>query len=80
VSAAFFSVPYAASPVGPNRFREPQPVEAWEGERDATRPGPSAPYKTPEFPGVDIVPLVGSGSGVGGDYLTLNIWAPEKCG
>jgi para-nitrobenzyl esterase len=74
----FFSVPYAAPPVGPNRFREPQPVHAWEGERDATCPGPSAPYKTPVFPGIDIVPLVGNGSGTGGDYLTLNIWAPEN--
>jgi para-nitrobenzyl esterase len=72
----FFSVPYAAPPVGKNRFRKPQPVEAWDGLRDATRPGPCAPHLIRDFPAIDIVPLVGTGSLEGGDYLTLNVWAP----
>jgi para-nitrobenzyl esterase len=38
----FLGVPYAAPPVGANRFREPQPVASWEGVRDATKPGPSS--------------------------------------
>jgi para-nitrobenzyl esterase len=29
-----------------------------------------------DFPEVDVVPLVGTGGLEGGDYLTLNIWAP----
>src|SRR5258708_27260209 len=74
----FFGVPYAAPPVGENRFREPQPVEPWQGLRDATRAGSSAPYKIPDFPQIDIVPLVGPGGSGGEDYLGLNIWAPEK--
>ena len=73
----FLAVPYAAPPVGANRFREPQPVEAWPGVLDALEPGASAPYKTPDFPKLDIVPLVGRGRGDGEDYLTVHIWAPE---
>ena len=35
----FLGVPYAAPPVGANRFKVPQPVAPWDGERDATAPG-----------------------------------------
>lgn len=74
---SFLGIPYAAPPVGENRFREPQPREPWEGVLDCTRAGPSAPYEIPEFPGIDIVPLVGPGGGRETDYLRLNIWAPK---
>ena len=73
----FLGVPYAAPPIGANRFREPQPVEPWNGVRDATRPGPCAPHKIRPFPQLDVFSLVGHGGMEGGDYLTLNIWAPE---
>ena len=74
----FLSIPYAAPPVGENRFKEPQPVPQWTGERDATRAGPNAPHRIKDFPAIDVVPLVGTGSEGGEDYLTLNIWAPEQ--
>ena len=74
----FLGVPYAAPPVGPNRFKEPQPAIVWRGERDATEPGPCAPHRLKDFPAIDIVPLVGTGGEGGEDYLTLNIWAPEN--
>ncbi len=73
----FLSIPYAAPPVGENRFREPQPVITWTGERDTSEAGPSAPHRIKDFPAIDVVPLVGTGSEGGEDYLTLNIWAPE---
>lgn len=73
----FLGVPYAAPPVGANRFKEPQPVTPWQGERDATDPGPSAPHRLKDFPAIDVIPLVGTGGEGGEDYLTLNIWAPE---
>ena len=34
--AVFRNVPFAAVPFGPNRFLPPQPVEPWDGVRDAT--------------------------------------------
>ncbi|MCP3728821.1 carboxylesterase family protein [Sphingomonas sp. MG17] len=73
----FLGIPYAAPPVGTNRFAVPQPVQPWPGVRDATVPGPSAPQRTPTLPALDIVPLVGDGGTRGDDHLTLNIWAPQ---
>jgi len=74
----FLGIPYAAAPTGENRFREPQPREPWPGILDCTNAGPSAPYEIPEFPGIDIVPLVGPGGGRDQDYLRLNVWAPRE--
>lgn len=73
----FFGVPYAAPPVGPNRFAAPQPVAPWAGVRDASRRGPCAPHKVGEFPQLDVQSLVGDSAELGDDYLTLNLWAPQ---
>ncbi|MDI9915234.1 carboxylesterase/lipase family protein [Rhodococcus sp. IEGM 1379] len=37
------AIPYAAPPVGPLRFRAPQPVEPWQGIRSAAEFGSPAP-------------------------------------
>ena len=74
----FFGVPYAAPPVGPNRFAAPRPATPWSGIREATDVGPSAPHKIPPFPAIEVTPLVGDGGTRGDDYLTLNIWAPSS--
>lgn len=74
---SFLGVPYAEPPVGKARFCEPEPRKAWSGVLDCTKPGPCAPHLIRDFPAIDVVPLVGTGSLEGGDYLRLNVWAPE---
>jgi para-nitrobenzyl esterase len=75
---AFLSIPYAAPPIGCRRFRCPEPPDPWIGIRDATKAGPCAPHKIRDFPQIDVEPLVGKGGLDGGDYLTLNVWAPSE--
>jgi para-nitrobenzyl esterase len=71
---AFLGIPYAAPPFGPHRMRPPQPVQAWEGERDAVEFGPTVPKGDypPQyaklFPEV-VIP--------GEDCLNLNVWTPD---
>lgn len=71
---AFTGVRFAAPPFGVNRLRPPQPVEPWDGVRDALTFGPKPP-QVAYPPGIaeGIPELVGSGE----DCLTLNIWTPH---
>lgn len=73
----FLSVPYAAPVSGRGRFERPSPVSAWEGIRDATVSGPTAPQPDrSRFGTLDVNPFFAPGWVHGDDYLTLNIWAP----
>ncbi|MDH7975884.1 carboxylesterase family protein [Sphingomonas sp. AR_OL41] len=72
----FLGIPYAAPPVGQRRFAEPQSVAPWDGVRDGTIPGPNAPQRIRDVPGIAVRALVGNGWSEGDDYLTLNIWRP----
>ena len=74
----FFSLPYAAPITQERRFREPQPVEKWQGIRDATRPGPCAPQSPLREAEIDLDRLMGVPGPSGPDYLTLNLHAPLK--
>jgi len=71
--ARFLGIPYAAAPFGPNRLQPPRPVQAWPGERDATRFGATAPQG--EYPLYlrEILPEVVV---AGEECLNLNVWAP----
>lgn len=69
----FLGIPYAAAPFGDNRFRAPQPVQAWDDERDATAFGATSPQLP--YPGT-IGELLGSVRIEGDEILTANVWAP----
>src|ERR1041385_4673840 len=72
----FLGVPFAAPPVGALRFRSPQPAAAWQGERDATKPGP-APIQSL---GGAAAWLYESAEPQGEDCLYLNVWTPGLSG
>jgi para-nitrobenzyl esterase len=71
----FKGIPFAAPPFGPNRLRPPQPVEPWNGIRDALTAGPMPP-QLPYPPPWDV--LIPEWATVGEDCLNLNIWTPSK--
>ncbi|MFI6415892.1 carboxylesterase/lipase family protein [Streptomyces sp. NPDC050842] len=71
--AAFLGIPYAQAPVGALRFRVPEPAAPWEGVREATAFGPTAP-KRPYAPPLDA--LLPDPDVEGDDCLNLNVWAP----
>ncbi|RYF13578.1 MAG: carboxylesterase [Oxalobacteraceae bacterium] len=77
-SEAFLGIPFAAPPVGGNRWRAPQPPARWQGTREATVFGPSCPQ-----------PVAKAGFGpwtheyvvqnqVNEDCLSLNVWRPAN--
>lgn len=75
--ARFVGVPYAAAPFGDARFAPPAPHPGWSGERDATRPGATAP-QAPYGGGLEqVLPSV---EVPGDEILNLNVWAPEAPG
>ncbi|MFB5762815.1 carboxylesterase/lipase family protein [Paenibacillus medicaginis] len=68
-------IPFAQPPVGPLRFRAPQPPQAWEGIRDASQFGPVCPQPQKSAEGI-----FGSRTGQPApseDCLYLNVWAPK---
>jgi para-nitrobenzyl esterase len=64
-------VPFAAPPVGALRWREPQPVQPWEGVRKADAFAPACLQMGVSMPG-EVPPSVSE------DCLYLNIWTPAK--
>ena len=77
----FRGIPFAAPPVGKNRWRAPQPCENWEGVRDCLE---FAPISVQNPPGVgaeniytrewNMIPDIPMGE----DCLYLNVWTPAK--
>ena len=76
----FRGIPFAAPPVGENRWRAPQPCENWEGVRDASRFAPISVQDTPGL-GTDIYCRewhVDPETPMNEDCLYLNIWTNAK--
>jgi para-nitrobenzyl esterase len=69
---SFKGIPFAAPPVGPLRWRPPQPVTSWLGVRPAGSYGPDC-MQVP-FPS-DAAPL---GVKPAEDCLYLNVWVPAE--
>jgi para-nitrobenzyl esterase len=67
----FRGIPYAAPPVGPLRFRAPEPPRPWHGVRDGRTPGPTAPQ---------ILGLMREVPAQSEDCLQLNVWTPALSG
>ena len=72
--ASYLGIPYAAPPVGPAAFAAPAPAAAWDGVRDASEYGPTAPQSL--YPG-PIAALLDNVIADGDDYLNLNVWTPD---
>lgn len=66
----FLGVPYGAAPVGELRWRPPQPVAPWEGERDAVEYGPSST----QLPPAEQSLYYGGEKVFSEDCLNLNVW------
>jgi len=68
----FRGIPFAAPPTGELRWREPQPLQNWEGVRQAFEFGPRCMqariYDDMRF----------RSNGVSEDCLYLNVWTPAK--
>ncbi|MFI5040328.1 MAG: carboxylesterase/lipase family protein [Acidimicrobiales bacterium] len=72
--AVFRGIPYAAAPFGTHRFRAPERHGSWEGVRDATTFGPTAPKPPYPAPFDQLLPEVDV---AGEDCLNLNVWTPD---
>jgi para-nitrobenzyl esterase len=69
--AAYEGIPYAAAPVGPLRWREPQPAPPWTGVRAAEAFAPACSQLGVSMPG-EPEPKTSE------DCLYLNVWTPAR--
>jgi para-nitrobenzyl esterase len=70
--ASFKGIPFAAPPVGPLRWKAPQPVVAWTGVKAATSFAPGC------IQDASLMRLFGAPPTVSEDCLYLNVWTPAS--
>ena len=68
----YLGIPFAQPPVGPLRWKAPQPVIPWSGVRAATHFGASPVQAVP------YQDIVFRSDGMSEDCLYLNVWTPAR--
>ena len=68
----FLGIPFAKPPVGPLRWKAPQPADTWAGVKETKKFGPRA-MQAPIFGDMDF-----KSDGISEDCLYLNVWTPAK--
>ncbi|MEU1628496.1 carboxylesterase family protein [Streptomyces sp. NPDC020096] len=87
----FTAIPYAAPVTGPARFAAPTPAPRWDGVRDTTVPGSTAPSpRRSDFGGMDLSAVLGPDwspppppvpeSSPDSGYLTVTVTTPDDPG
>ena len=87
--SVFKGIPFAAPPVGKNRWRVPQPVEPWEGVKNCYEFAPSPMQNVEDMYGTiyrrdDVSSTyanewhIDPDLEISEDCLYLNIWTPAK--
>ena len=69
---SFKGIPFAAPPLGPLRWKAPQPVSAWTGVKDASKFGPSC------MQDAMFLRIFGAPPEMSEDCLYLNVWTAAK--
>ena len=77
-ACAWKGIPFAEPPVGPLRFRAPQPPRPWQGERDGTRYGAVATQS--RDPRVAMLSGLTDKMETSEDCLYLNVFSPAADG
>jgi len=72
--SVFRGIPFAAPPIGPLRFRAPQPAAPWHGVRSALAFGPAAMQGTSKVLGMEAIGPKSE------DCLYLNVFTPAADG
>lgn len=68
----YFGIPFAKPPVGPLRWKAPQPVPSWTGVKQTKKFGPRP------VQGIVFGDMMSRSDGLSEDCLYLNVWTPAK--